>query len=309
MAAASVMAKETVVSGFEMKQKIFSITVLSIFILVLTLNIISSVNVQSVSVDKLYPGKAGKVIIDVENNIGDDVEDVSFTLNINQQATPGFSTQGTSEKSQDSINDGDQESFSFALKVGNDVKPGDYNIPYTIKYKNTDTEEIVTKTGSFGVSVGAQTELDFSVETKDAIVGKQGKVTLEIINSGLGEIKSVSVDINPEGFEVLSKEKVFVGTVNAEDSDIVTWDVLFEDDNPTLNAVITYKDFDNSDQTKSISLPVKVYTQEEALKAGLIKKSKVGIYFGIFIALILIWIIYRQLKKRNRKKRNSENGR
>ena len=291
-----------------MKSKNVTLTIFSILFLVLTLNLISAVIVESVSADKFYPGQTGKVSISLENNLEDDTQEVSFALNLNSQTTPGFTTQGASEKSQDEIQEGDSESFSFAIKVGNDVKPGDYNIPYTIKYTNSVTDETFTKTGSFGVSVGAETELDFAVETKDAIIGRQGKVSLEIINEGLGEIKAVSVDIDPKGFEVTSKEKVFVGTVNAEDSDIVTWDVIFKDDNPTLNAVITYKDFDNKEQTKSVSLPVKVYTQEEALEAGLIKKSNSGMYLGIIITLVLIYVIYRQMKKRNRKKKNSQNN-
>ncbi len=291
-----------------MNKKILSLTIFSIIILVLTLNIISSVIVESVSVESMSPGKTGRVTVELENNLEEDVDDVSIGLNLNSQTTPGFSTDGASEKSEDTIDEGDSESFSFALKIGNDVKPGDYNIPYTIKYTDPDTEETVTKTGSFGVSIKADTELDFAIETKDAIVGRQGKVSLEIINEGLGEIKSVSVEIEPKGMDVVSKEKVFVGTVNAEDSDIVTWDVIFKRQNPTLNAEITYKDFDNTDQTTTVSLPVKVYTQEEALENGLIKKSNSGMILGVIVALILLYVLYRQLKKRNRKKKNSQNN-
>ena len=58
----------------------------------------------------------------------------------------------------------------------------------------------------------------------------------------------------------------------------------------------------------TVSLPVKVYTQEEALEAGLIKKSNSGMYLGIIITLVLIYVIYRQMKKRNRKKKNSQNN-
>jgi hypothetical protein len=136
----------------------------------------------------------------------------------------------------------------------------------------------------------------------------QGKVTLEIINKGLGDIRSVSVKMNPQGVELLSKDKIFVGTINAEDSDIVTWDVLFTNENPTLNVVITYKDFDNQDQTETVNMPFTVYTKEEALKLGLVKKDNSMIYIGTLIFVILVWIIYRQTKK-VLKKRNNHNGR
>ena len=149
--------------------------------------------------------------------------------------------------------------------------------------------------------------MDFSVETQNNILGTKGRVSLEIINRGLGNIKSVQVEINPEGYELISSKTIFVGNVNAEDSELVSFDVIFKDKNANLNAKISYKDFDNEDKVENVKLPVKVYTREEALKLGLIKKSNTGIYIGIIIILIIIWFVYRGIRKRQKmKKRESE---
>ncbi|MEK9185114.1 MAG: hypothetical protein AAB866_03060, partial [Patescibacteria group bacterium] len=224
-----------------------------------------------------------------------------------------FSVVGSSEKTLDDLNPDDDDTATFTIKASTDITPGDYNIPYVIKYINSDNGEKIQQQGTFGIRVSAKTDLDFGVETQgantaSAIVGQQGKITLEIINRGVGDLKSVSVVATPNGYDLISKQKVFVGTVSAEDSDTISWDVLFKNKNPTLNVAITYNDFDNKEQTQTISLPMQVYTQQEALQLGLIKKNNSIIYIGVLIVLLVAWFVYRRVRKA-RKKKAKEQGR
>ena len=270
----------------------------------------------------IYPGEQGSVRIDVENNENFDIESVSVAIVLSTVTSTGtivslpFSIAGSSEKGLDDLNTDDDDSATFTIKASTDIKPGDYNIFYVIKYTNLDTDADVQKQGSFGIRVSAKTDIDFGVEvrgskTEPAIVGQQGRITLEIINRGLGDLKSVSVTVKPQGYDLVSKEKVFVGSISAEDSDTVSWDVLFKTKNPTLNAVITYNDFDNKEKTENITIPLQIYTREEALQLGLIKKNNTAFYLGTAVALILIWFIYRGIRKARKKKaREAErNGR
>ena len=299
-----------------------SIEVIAIGILILYLvSLVPFASAILVDADyvTIYPGESGSVKIKVENNENFDIESVSVGVVLSTIGSTGqivslpFSVVGSSEKDLDDLNEDDDDSATFTIKASTDITPGDYNLPYVVRYINLDTEEKEQKTGSFGLRVSAKTDLDFGVEvngatTESAIVGQQGKITLEIINKGLGDLKSVSVIVTPNNYDLISKEKVFVGTVNAEDSDTISWDVLFTSQNPTLNAVISYNDFDNKAQTKTVNIPVQIYTRDEALKLGLIKKNNTGIYVGIVIALILIWFIYRGIRK-SRKKKAKEQGR
>ncbi|MFH1607531.1 MAG: hypothetical protein ABIA78_00145 [archaeon] len=262
-------------------------------ILLLSVSFVASLDVDADHIT-IYPGDEGSVTLEVENSLDDDLADVSVRLILEGTS---FTSIGGSDKTKD-IDEDDKEKFTFRLKASTDIVPGDYNIPYEINYVYN--EESKKETGSFGLRVSAETEIDFSVETKDAIVGNQGKISLKIVNEGLGDVKFVSVQIFPEGYELISPEKVYIGTIDSDDSDFASFDVIFKNNNPVLSAKIAYKDFDNVDQTTTVSLPVKVYTYEKALELGLVQKSNTAVYGGVVAGVLIIWFIYRKIKKSRR---------
>jgi len=272
------------------------------FLLVLTMGFSAGIIVDS-NYETIYPGESGKIILEIENNENFDIKDVSLALDLSELP---FTAMGSSEKDVDDIDEDDDEEVSFTLRASTDITPGDYNIPYILKYVNAEAEnesEELEKTGSFGLRVSAKTDLDFVVDVQDnAIVGEEGEISLEIINKGLGEIKSMSVQIFPQGFELLSKEKIFVGTIDADDSDTATFDVIYKTTNPVLSAKVEYKDFDNKEQTETVNLTFKVYTKERALELGILKKPNYVVYLVSGI-LVIAYIIHRILKKRKRKNR------
>jgi len=186
------------------------------------------------------------------------------------------------------------------------ITPRDYNIPYEVSYYNeNDKDTVLVDKGSFGVRVGAKTELDYSVYPEgDAIIGENGEVTLEIINRGLGEIKSISVELYPEGFELMSKPKVFVGSIDSDDTDVVTYNVRYTSQNSIFRAKISYKDFDNVDQKEIIALPFEVYTREEAKNLDLLKTNHTITYVIIIIALLIIWFFWRKSRRNKRRKKS-----
>jgi len=247
----------------------------------------------------IYPGEQGKVNLKIDNTENFDIEHISAAFILDNLP---FNSIGSSEKSVDDINEDDDDITIFTIKASTDIKPGDYQIPYVIKYVSADdTSTKLQKQGTFGIRVSSKTDLDFSAQvTNNAIAGQQGKVSLEIINKGLGEIKAVSVEIVPQGFELLSTDKVFIGTINGDDTDSASFDVIYTSTNPTLNAKVTYKDFDNKNQIQNLNIPFKVYTQDEALKLGIIKKSKTGLYAIIIIALLIIWLVWRRIRKKRK---------
>jgi len=286
--------------------KLINLTLIILaFIFLYSLSFASAITIDANYIT-IYPGEQGKVILNIDNNENFDIESISVSLVLDDMP---FSVVGSSEKSVDDINEDKDEDASFTIKASTDINPGDYNIPYEIRYTNSDTEEKSEKKGNFGLRVSAKTQVDFSVEAKgskvdSAIVGQEGKISFEIINKGLGDLKSVNVKITPQGYELLSKDNIFIGTINADDTDLASYDVIYKSTNPKLLAEITYKDFDNKDQTQQIEIPFKVYTQEQALQLGLIKKSNTMIYFVVIIVLIVIWIVWRKMRKSKKKNGN-----
>jgi hypothetical protein len=279
----------------------------SLFLLVLALSFVSAVIVDA-DYASVNPGKEARITINVDNNEDFDIENVRVSLLLNE--TP-FSSVGSSTKDVDDLSEGDDDSTSFTLRASTDAVPGDYDIPYTIKYLNADNSSLdFSDSGSFGIRIGAETDLDFTAETRDAaIVGQEGQISLEIINRGLGDIKSISVELEPRGFELISAKKIFIGTIESDDSDLANFDVIYRNQNPSLVATVNYKDFDNNDQVETISIPLKAYTQEQALDLGLVKKSNTMTYILIIVFLIILWFTWRTVKKRKKKKQQQGDSR
>jgi hypothetical protein len=280
--------------------KFLALTFAGIVLAVLTLNILSAITADA-SYVTIYPGEEGPVSIKVDNNENFDIEQVSVSLTLDKIP---FTSVGSSQRDLDDLNQDDDDTATFTIRPSTDIIPGDYSILYTITYVNADNNsQAFTKTGSFGIRVSAKTDLDFSSETRTtAILGQEGQVTFEIINKGLGDIKSISVQVLPQGFTLLSSDKIFVGTIKSDDSDTATFNVVYTSLNPQLSVKVSYKDFDNNDQTQTVTLPLKVYTQEQALKLGLVKKSNTGTYFIVIIILIIIWYFWRKARKNKKKK-------
>ena len=275
--------------------------IIGMILAVFAINFISAIAVNADYVT-LFPGEEGKVTVGIENNENFDIESVSMALNLDNIP---FASIGSSEKDFDDIDEDDKDSVSFTLRPSTDIKPGDYNIPYLVKFTNVEnSSETFEKEGSFGIRVSAKTEIDFSVEVRDsAIVGREGKVSLEIINRGLGEIKSVSVLILPNGFELLSKDKIFIGTIDADDTDLATFDVIYRTTNPTLSARVEYKDFDNNDHVETVNIPFEAYTEKKALELGIITKSNTWTYVIGAGIIVLAWLIWRAIKKRRKNRK------
>src|SRR3989338_8161735 len=159
----------------KMKTQTKAFIALTLFLvagLFICINHASAMIINNVEQGKIYPGESGSVSVDVKNTLGEDIEDVSLVLDLSLLP---FSSVGSAEKSADEINEDDAETFDFTLKAGNDAKPGDYNIPYVLTYANPDAVEItingsttianpvIVKKGIIGVSVGAKTEIDYSI--------------------------------------------------------------------------------------------------------------------------------------------------
>mgnify|MGYP000055443396 FL=1 len=300
-----------------MKNKIFNKATFGIFGIILAIFALSFASSIVVDADYiiLFPGEEGRITVEIENNENFDIEDISISLELGSQkifndfgtvvseteALP-FTVMGSSERDVDDIDEDDEESVSFTLRANTDITPGDYNIPYIVKFVNAENDsESFEKEGSFGIRVSARTEIDFSVDVRDnAILGREGKISLEIINKGLGEIKSVSVRILPNGFELLSKDKIFIGTIDADDTDLATFDVIYKTRNPVFSARVDYKDFDNNDNTDIVNIPFKVYTEDEALELGIIKRNNTLTYFFAAGVIIVGWLVWRRIKKKRK---------
>jgi len=272
--------------------------------LILIISPASAVILNSVLVDTIAPGQEGQIRIEIENILDDDVEDVTLRLNFQDLKIIPI---GSSEQSTDEIDEDDEENYVFRVKAASDITPGDYEIPYTLEYIIDNEQK--TRSGTIGIRVSANPELSFTVNSNSAVLNQESQINLKVINKGFFDARFVSVRIIPDGFTLLSDSEVYIGTVDSDDFETANFDVFFRSKNPKFTAIVEFKDFDNILQIKTIDLPLKVFSREEALELGIISKSNATAIVTIVITLILIWILWRQIKKGRRLKRSKNERR
>jgi hypothetical protein len=281
-----------------MKTKIILSTIFAMLFLVLATTLTSAVIIKSISSDTIYPGQEGSLTITLKNDASFDITDVSMSLDFSNLPLTSVES---SEANVDEILEGKTKVFTFHIKASNDAIPKDYNIPYTITYDEATTP----KKGTIGITVSGKTDLEYTVIQTTNVIGSKGKVDLKIINKGTAAAKFVDVTITPQGFTLLSEPDVYIGTIDSDDFQTASFDVLYNKKGAILNAVIEYQDFDNKKITQTIELPLTVYTQDEAIKLGIVKRSN-AIWIFLLIIIIVAFIIIRKRIIRKRKLKRNE---
>ncbi|MCH7567803.1 MAG: hypothetical protein IIA87_00105 [Nanoarchaeota archaeon] len=280
-----------------MKYKI--ILFLSIFLAMSSLQMASAVVISSVDVNTFFPGEERIMRIEVKNTLGDDIEDVSLSLDLSGMP---FIPIGSSEDSVDEIREDKKKTFLFRIRAANDIEPKDYQIPYEISFKYRGDRE--DREGKIGVRVSAKTELEFIASTENPVIGQEGKIILKIINKGFADANFVSVRVFPQGYTLLSDSGIYIGTVDSDDFETSSFNVIFNSAKAKLVVLVEYKDFNNEKIIKNIELPITVYSKEKAIELGIIKRNNTPIYIGIAVLVVVLWFIWRIIKKRRRIKQS-----
>ncbi|NCO11060.1 hypothetical protein CO038_02670 [Candidatus Pacearchaeota archaeon CG_4_9_14_0_2_um_filter_39_13] len=270
-------------------------------LLILILNPVSAVIVDSVRAESFSPGKQASVEITLENALVNDVEDV--TLNLDFTNLP-FIPIGSSSAGFDEIESDKDARATFIIRAANDISPGDYQIPYTITYFISGEETERKREGSIGISVFAQPSLSYTINTENPVIGQEGTIIFKIVNSGFADAKFVSVKAIPDGFTILSENEAYIGTIDSDDFETAEFDVIFKSSKPRFSAIVEYTDFNNEKITKTIEMPVTVYTKEKAIELGIIEKNNTPLYIGAVLAILILWFVWRAIAKRRRLKRS-----
>lgn len=273
-------------------------TILVGLILILSLSIVSAMTVSSVDSNDFQPGSEQSITLKVKNTLNEQVEDVSLNLDLSK--VPFIVTD--SENDIDEIDEDDSETLDFTIKASNNAEAGDYEIPYTLNYILNNTSH--TKEGTFSLTIEGNPELVYTALIDKPVVGEKAQITLKIVNKGFGDAKFTTVKITPNGYTLTSEDNVYIGTIDSDDFETITLDVILKSENPTLNAQIEYKDFDNQKITKNVNLPLTVYSREKAIELGIIQKDYTLYYSAGAVILFVVWIIRRQMKKKKRLERS-----
>jgi hypothetical protein len=184
-------------------------------------------------------------------------------------------------------------------------------IPVTVSYTlNDGTPKPNESLGFVSVIINAKPKIDISSENSVLIKGSNGKISLKIVNLGLGECKFLNIDIKEiSGLKITSAKGIYIGNIESNDFDTADFNVFVSANAPSiinLPVEIKYSDSRNNEITENKIIQIESYTQSEAISLGLIKTNNtVWIIFSI-VFVIFAYIIYRKIRKRVRSKKNSK---
>ncbi|MEM4625454.1 MAG: hypothetical protein QXJ28_01650 [Candidatus Pacearchaeota archaeon] len=290
------------------ENKIWKISLFLLISILLGLNV-EALNIEKISQTEIYSSERGTIELEIRNTFNKNVKDVSINLDLS--GLP-FIPIGSSEKIIEEIKQGKSKNIEFEIKASNDAKKGDYSIPYIISY-NLETETFngtiiqkVQRKGTIGISVKSKIELSYSIIGERNVVGERGKITLRVINKGFGDVDFVSVKLLPNGYSLLSSDEVYIGTISSNDFESASFDVIFTQENPTIRAIVEYRDSENKIKNEKINLILNVYSREDGIKRGIIKSNNYPVYLILIVSIIIIFASYRIIKRRKKKNYSGE---
>lgn len=281
-------------------KKLFLVAML---LLLITANV-SALNIITVetSPSTVEPGNRATIDMKIENNHGETIENIIVKLDFSSPELP-LSPAGSSTETVDELEDDEDEKIDFDVLVLPDAKPGVYKIPVSISYELDGA--IKEKQDVVSLIVDTQTKLDVMLEDPDFIIGDKATISIETVNKGLSDAQFLTVKLGSSSFyDILSSNEVYIGELDSDDSDDAKFDIKLNFPIPeelTVSVYLDYYDSLNNHKQEVQKVKIPVYTTKEAKELGLIQSDYTGYYVGAAILLIILFVVFRKIRKRRKR--------
>ena len=262
------------------------------------INSVSALTIDSVVLaEEIQPGKTTKIIIGLDNDSDEDIKDVSVTLDLSDVPFAPFDS--ASEDSIDEIEENDVEYVEFEIIALNNAQAGIYKIPVTINYVQNDTEK--SKDSLISIIVNSKPKIDVAVGNDLLLKGQNNEFFVKITNKGLSDAKFVEIEIGSGQYDLLVGNKQYIGDIDSDDFDSIKVNAFFKNnvrDNVNLPVTVIYRDDLNNEYRDIFNVNLNLYTRDRAVELGLIEKGVNKDYIIGIVLIIVLYLIYRKLKKK-----------
>lgn len=280
-----------------------------VFLIVSTLiniSLLSALTINSVLIEpnEISQGDLVNIEIDLKNNGEEDINNIDINLDL--QELPFAPFESSSGYGIAEIKSGKIKSARFKLITLSDAKSQIYKIPVKITYFEENELQVITKISLISLGVISKPIIGINVEENLLLKGKNNELSIKVINKGLGDIKFLEIEImDSNNFDLLSSKKVYIGDLDSDDFDTVSFKVFFKENIPNkinFPIKIEYSDSLNKEYSENLNISLDVYAKEKAKELGLIEKNYYAETVSLVITLILAFILYRIWKTSKRKK-------
>ena len=258
------------------------------------------VNIESVSAfpEKSIPGQSTEIKILIKNDAKSNVRDVIIKINLSD--LPFALMNDVSEKKIDSIAYQEHKEISFNLNVLSDAEIKTYKIPVHISYYDSFGNN-VARAELISLDVFSEPSMEISVKKSELIENTESKAVIQLVNNGLSNIKFLEIRfINLGNYEITGTDYYYIGDLDSDDYETLEVNIIPKQKNIELVMDLSYRDINNKIYNEQITLKPQVYDVKEAKKIGLIKTSYVGTVFFAIIILVVIFFVYRKIRKKRK---------
>jgi len=139
------------------------------------------------------------------------------------------------------------------------------------------------------------------------IEGSERRVIVQVINYGLADVKFVSVETSKTiaNGKIVAPYYSYIGDISSDDYDSVEYTIFLDANSGveelSLPLTIRYKDATNKDFIQNEVVVIPAYSLKEAQQQGIVSAPNYALY-GVIVTLILVFVLYRVVKKSRKKK-------
>lgn len=252
----------------------------------------------------LVPGQDSKLYIKLKNEADSLFRNIRAKLDLSSADLPIIPLDSSNEKGLSQLERGGEAWIIFEIVAESDAESKIYKVPINLTYDDENGDSY-SREGLIGLKVGDEPKLLIYVSETDIYSSKQkGTVTLTMANSGLTNIKLMTMALKPsEAYEILSAKEVYIGDVDSDDIESQEFELYIneiEDNSVMLPIELNYRDANNKLFSEEYNVGLKVYSGSEAKKFGLTDTSNAWIVIMIILA-VAAYFGYRYWRKKKKK--------
>ncbi len=251
--------------------------------------------------ERVAPGSSMKIRLTLKNTADSTLKDISVRIDFLNGSVPLAPLDSSSERIIKHLGVGEEAEVEFNSIASPNAKLDVYRVPIAIRFHDELGKQFISN-DIIGIAVDTPPQYQLNLEQREVFTkGDKGKVSVTLSNTGVSEMKFITLSIlEGDGYSVLSKNTAYIGNLESDDFETADFDVFVdqEDGVVPLTFLIQYKDVYSKEYGAKLTIPLKLYTEEQAKTFGL-KQNSNGSYFAIGAIVLIIFgvIIYRKKKK------------
>jgi hypothetical protein len=249
---------------------------------------------------ELVPGMQGFIKIGLTNFARLTMRNLKITLNTSADTFSGY--EESAEKYISTIAPGDTVYETFRVIVSGTAASKVHETPIKLEYE----DEIGTKysrTVTVGLVINDPPQYLMNIEESTIFYKQQnGNVVFSISNIGTSNMKFAVLELlpAPDGeYEILSAPKVYVGNLESDDFETVTYKVHINGVKEAVpfNLLFRYKDNFNNIYNDDVVLNFKIYSKSKAASYGLaqVPSALSSLFSFMIFVLVIVFMVFMVL--------------